>query len=102
MGNCSDQSSVAVNAPQMRNQQYTPSSSATPLSDGQEFDTVVIGGGMSGVAAAVQLANSGQRVAVLEANGYLGGRLKTLPVNLQSEGVVHFDEGASWIHGSCP
>lgn len=32
---------------------------------------------MGGIAAAVELAKKGQRVALLEANDYLGGRLKT-------------------------
>lgn len=80
--------------------QQAPVSSATPLSNGLKFDSIVVGGGMAGVAAAVELAKAGQKVAVFEANSYLGGRLKTTPVNLQSGPVVQFDEGASWIHGS--
>ena len=31
----------------------------------REYDTVIIGGGISGVKAAVDLANSGQRVIIL-------------------------------------
>ena len=55
---------------------------------------------MAGVAAAVELAKMGQRVAILEANNYIGGRLKTTPLNLYKGGQIQFDEGASWIHGS--
>ena len=36
-------------------------------------DTVVIGGGMAGMAAALTLAEHGQRVTLLEANDHLGG-----------------------------
>jgi protoporphyrinogen oxidase len=37
------------------------------------YDTVVIGGGMAGMAAALTLAEHGQHVALLEANPHLGG-----------------------------
>lgn len=56
---------------------------------------------MGGIAAAVELAKKGQRVALLEANDYLGGRLKTQQVQLSSGDTVQFDLGASWIHQSC-
>jgi phytoene dehydrogenase-like protein len=69
---------------------------------GGHYETIVIGGGIAGVTAAVEVAKSGQKVAILEANNYIGGRLKTTPVTLQAGGQVQFDEGASWIHGSCP
>lgn len=38
------------------------------------FDTVVAGGGLAGISAAVALANAGQRVALLEVEPILGGR----------------------------
>lgn len=37
-------------------------------------DVVVVGGGASGLAAAVRLAGAGRRVSLLEARGVLGGR----------------------------
>lgn len=37
------------------------------------YDTVVIGGGMAGMAAALTLAEHGQRIVLLEANAHLGG-----------------------------
>ena len=51
---------------------------------------------MAGVKAAVDIANSGQKVAVLQANDYLGGRLLSTDVDLQAGGNLKFDEGASW------
>lgn len=65
--------------------------SATPLQDGDQYDVIVIGGGMGGVAAAVELANAGKKVVLLQANNYLGGRLKSLNVNLKTGGNLAFD-----------
>lgn len=55
---------------------------------------VVIGAGISGLAAARKLKDKGFTVIVLEAQEKVGGRLRTD----RSLGVA-FDEGASWIHG---
>ena len=55
---------------------------------------VVIGGGISGLAAAKKLKEKGFTVIVLEAQDKVGGRIRTD----RSLGVA-FDEGASWIHG---
>ena len=55
---------------------------------------IVIGAGISGLAAAKKLKEKGFNVIVLEAQEKVGGRLKTN----RSLGVA-FDEGASWIHG---
>ena len=40
----------------------------------QSYDTVVIGGGLSGLSAAVELSSSGQRVLLIEQKQHLGGR----------------------------
>ncbi|WP_125100263.1 flavin monoamine oxidase family protein [Leucobacter chromiireducens] len=58
------------------------------------FDTIVVGAGVSGLAAARLLARAGQRVVVLEARDRIGGRLHTERV-----GGRITDLGASWIHG---
>ncbi len=55
---------------------------------------IVIGGGISGLAAANKLREKGLNVIVLEAQEKVGGRMRTN----RSLGVA-FDEGASWIHG---
>jgi monoamine oxidase len=56
---------------------------------------LVIGAGISGLAAAKKLKEKGFNVIVLEAQDKVGGRLRTN----RSLGVA-FDEGASWIHGT--
>ncbi len=55
---------------------------------------IVIGAGISGLAAAKKLQENGFTVTVLEAQDRIGGRLRTN----RTLGVA-FDEGASWIHG---
>lgn len=60
----------------------------------EEFDTVVVGAGVSGLTAARLLAARGHRVVVLEARDRIGGRLRTERL----DGRVT-DLGASWIHG---
>jgi monoamine oxidase len=53
----------------------------------------VIGGGISGLAAAKKLKEKGFTVLVLEAQEKVGGRMRAD----RSLGIA-FDEGASWIH----
>ena len=55
---------------------------------------LIVGAGISGLAAAKKLKQSGFNVTILEAQDKIGGRLKTN----RSLGIA-FDEGASWIHG---
>jgi monoamine oxidase len=61
---------------------------------GKGKTVIVIGAGISGLAAANKLKSRGFTVSVLEAQDRVGGRLRTD----RSLGVA-FDEGASWIHG---
>lgn len=60
-----------------------------------EKTVMVIGAGISGLAAAKKLKEKGYQVIVLEAQDRIGGRLRTN----RSLGIA-FDEGASWIHGT--
>ena len=52
----------------------------------------VVGGGVSGLASAISLANKGHRVVVLERHDSLGGRARCMQT---SAGFV-FDRGPSW------
>jgi monoamine oxidase len=61
---------------------------------GADKSVIVIGAGISGLAAAKKLKEKGFTVTVLEAQEKVGGRLRTD----RSLGLA-FDEGASWIHG---
>ncbi len=55
---------------------------------------IIVGGGISGLAAAKKLQQKGFTVIVLESQEKVGGRMRTD----RSLGFA-FDEGASWIHG---
>ncbi|MGW2630908.1 protoporphyrinogen oxidase [Streptomyces chattanoogensis] len=66
---------------------------STDLSPGGAGHVVVIGGGISGLAAAHRLLEGGARVTVLEASGRLGGKLRTgriagVPVDLGAESML--------------
>ncbi|MFN8382452.1 MAG: FAD-dependent oxidoreductase [Anaerolineales bacterium] len=70
--------------------------SGIPQSDNSvsEAKVLVIGAGMSGLAAARTLADKGVSVIVLEARDRIGGRTWT-----DSSLGLPLDLGASWIHG---
>ncbi|MGI0089654.1 MAG: flavin monoamine oxidase family protein [Nitrosopumilaceae archaeon] len=59
------------------------------------YDVIVIGAGISGLAAADYLDDSGYDVVVLEARDRIGGRLFTD----RSWNDIALDIEASWIHG---
>ena len=60
------------------------------------FDTLVIGGGAAGLAAAATLGRAGQKVALLEARARLGGRV----FSCTDPGLhVPLELGAEFIHG---
>ncbi|HEV7613883.1 MAG TPA: NAD(P)/FAD-dependent oxidoreductase [Steroidobacteraceae bacterium] len=64
------------------------------------FDTLIIGAGAAGLAAARLLAGAGRRVAVVEARDRIGGRIFTRHIEdpLSSESVP-IELGAEFIHG---
>ncbi|MGO4424628.1 FAD-dependent oxidoreductase, partial [Streptomyces sp. MCAF7] len=61
--------------------------------NGRTGHVVVVGGGISGLAAAHRLLTGGARVTVLEASGRLGGKLYAgeiagVPVDLGAESML--------------
>lgn len=60
-------------------------------------DVIIVGAGISGLAAATKLKKAGLKVLILEGRDRIGGRIHTTPMG---DGVV--DLGASWIHGLGP
>lgn len=63
--------------------------------NGAGIKVLVIGAGISGLAAAQKLKQQQFEVKVLEARDRIGGRIHTL-----RDGGIPFDTGASWIHGT--
>jgi len=59
-----------------------------------DFDTVIVGAGAAGIAAAKRLAAAGRRYVLIEAADHIGGRCLT---DSRTFGVA-FDRGAHWIH----
>jgi phytoene desaturase len=57
-----------------------------------DYDTIVVGGGLGGLSAAIHLAIKGQRVLLLEKNERLGGKL-----NLHQEAGFRWDTGPSLV-----
>lgn len=67
---------------------------ATSIKFMQKYDYVIIGAGVSGLAAAQQLRQQGITPLVLEARDRIGGRVLTR----RGRGLVDF--GAQYIHGA--
>ncbi len=63
----------------------------------RSFDSLVVGAGISGLAAARALAEAGQSVALLEAQARVGGRIHTC-----HEGTEIIELGAEFVHGRAP
>jgi protoporphyrinogen oxidase len=58
---------------------------------------VVLGGGVAGLTAAVELLSRGWRVTILEAKDRLGGRVHTV-----HHGKIPVELGAEFVHGNDP
>lgn len=68
------------------------------------YDAIIIGGGLAGLAASVELATRGLKVAVIEKNDHLGGKMNVLSVPYSGqgrhgpvEGTFTFDMGPTII-----
>jgi monoamine oxidase len=65
-----------------------------------DFDIVILGAGVAGLAAGRILARSGARVAILEARQRVGGRIFTTYINHGADTQGHPVElGAEFVHG---
>jgi len=62
--------------------------------------TVVVGGGLAGLAAALELADAGREVTLVEARPTLGGAVQTLPAR-EGEPVPPPDNGQHIALGAC-
>ena len=65
----------------------------------QHFDTLIIGAGAAGLAAAATLSQKGRSVCVLEARDRVGGRIYT---RNDPNVAIPIDLGAEFIHGAAP
>jgi monoamine oxidase len=65
----------------------------------EDVDVIVVGGGVSGLAAARILSAAGLRVTLLEARDRLGGRIDT---RREAGWPVPIEAGAEFIHGRVP
>src|ERR671912_165144 len=91
------------------------------MSVSSTYDAVIVGSGPNGLAAAIELARNGQRVAVLEGRSTIGGGTRSAEITLP--GFVHDlgsaihplgyaspffrslpleDHGLEWIHPDAP
>ncbi|MFZ1217334.1 MAG: FAD-dependent oxidoreductase, partial [Pseudolabrys sp.] len=59
-----------------------------------DFETVVIGGGAAGIAAARRLHKAGVKCLIIEARSRLGGRAWTFA----GPSGVGLDLGCGWLH----
>ncbi len=64
-----------------------------------EIDVLVLGAGVSGLAAARALAEAGKRVVILEAARRTGGRIYTDHVSANLTGQLAVELGAEFVHG---
>ena len=71
-----------------------PSGLFQPEAFSREAEILVLGAGISGLAAARALKDKGRKVVILEARDRIGGRIWT-----DTSLGVPLDLGASWIHG---
>lgn len=76
-----------------------PTPGVNALNVSRDADTLIIGAGAAGLAAASELAANGHHVTVFEARKRLGGRILT---DRTTTAPVPIELGAEFIHGESP
>ena len=61
-----------------------------------QFDVVIVGGGLSGLAASIQLSQENLKINLIEKNSYLGGRARSFIENKTGDEI---DDGQHLILG---
>ena len=61
-----------------------------------EYDVIVIGAGVSGLMAALELSKTGKKVIIAEATNRIGGRVFTLKDDINGRPI---ELGAEFVHG---
>ena len=69
------------------------------IQEEKEYDVIIVGAGISGLAAGKALKENGHDVLILEARDRVGGRIWTEPIKIDNS-TIFLDLGASWIHGT--
>ena len=64
----------------------------------QEFDVIIIGAGVAGLIAALEISLTGRSVAIIEAKEKVGGRIQTIFTNED----YPMELGAEFVHGNLP
>ncbi|HEY0752229.1 MAG TPA: FAD-dependent oxidoreductase, partial [Chitinophagaceae bacterium] len=61
-----------------------------------EYDVIVIGGGVSGLMAALEISKTGKKVIIVDATNRIGGRVFTLKDDISGRPI---ELGAEFVHG---
>ena len=69
------------------------------MTAGTDVDVVIIGAGVSGLAAAKRLTEAGVSTTILEARNRIGGRIYT---TRDERTPLPIEMGAEFVHGSAP
>jgi monoamine oxidase len=90
---------ILISIAALASQVLTPEAQNPASKSAMAPDIIVIGAGISGLAAAVDLARAGMNIEILEARDRIGGRICTQ----QDPTLPHAIElGAEFVHGLAP